>query len=158
MTVALLVQRQSRRFTVEGLCPGNCSDTGKTSPKKSLWGMEMMWITHNVPGEHFSARPGASLGGRDGHCLCTLPWGKPRRGAALCPVLQRSQLLPKFCIDIPAAGVQVAAAERGQGLIFPTADATMASPEIKNLLICPYTFEWLHQKEYHRQQGSKRVT
>lgn len=48
--------------------------------------------------------------------------------------------------------------KEGQGLVFSTVDDTMASGEIKNLLICSSTFELLHRKEYYRQQGSKRVT
>lgn len=104
MTVALSVPSKRARFPVEGLCPGSCSDTCKTSPRKSLWGMKV-WIIHSMLWRAFLCTS-RSQPRRDGPCLCTLSlsWGKPRSRAALPSVVQRYQLPSKFCTDIPAAG------------------------------------------------------
>lgn len=109
-------KKTTTRFTVEELCPGNCSDTCKTSPRKSLWGD--VGVNHSQHAWRTFLCISRSQPGRDGPCLCSLslPWGKPRSRAALPSVLQRYQLLSKFCIDSPGAGVQVTTAGRGPRL------------------------------------------
>ena len=64
ITIALLVYSKHIRFTNEGLCTGNCSNTCKTSLRKNIFGMQV-GIIHNMPSEHLSPHPAVSLAGMD---------------------------------------------------------------------------------------------